>query len=192
MVSSNFSWEYDSESRQYMIRNARILQGKSRDGRPYPFNPNFSGEKRTYNNKGKRNFYVEINKELAEEMRQQGINIREYTRETDDGEETQYQMKCNVYPNAKISLHSPEGPVTIDIVNDDDPDAGDKVDGGPLLDSEFANGKIMNGHITFTYKISAFDAMGTKSPYLRLIRMSIPLRHNKFDDEFDNYQYPGE
>lgn len=49
-----------------IIRGAKILGGQFR---------NFSGEERRYNERGKRNFCVEIPPELVDELKEQGWNI---------------------------------------------------------------------------------------------------------------------
>ena len=65
---------------------------------------NFSGEPGRFNNAGDRNFGVFIGSELAEELTEDGWNVK-YTKSNDEGERRAYlKVKVNFKGNPKIYL----------------------------------------------------------------------------------------
>ena len=90
---SNMTWKYDEDTGRYIVKGARILF------------PNFEGVEQDYNMKGKRNFRLQLDESLAEEIKSRGIYVRE--RESrDDTDERQFLMKVGVYNDADIRLLS--------------------------------------------------------------------------------------
>lgn len=172
MISSNFTWEYDSQVRHYIVRNASLRF------------VNFAGAELDYNQKGRRNFRLEVSDDLAREMEQQGIYVRTRDRELEDGTvDHQNLLKVSVYPDAFIRLLSGKAmaPVTID---NDNPD----LDGGAMLDREFGKGHAVNGEINLEFHISKNTKVPTSSPYLRVDRLYIPIRKSSLEEEYENYE----
>lgn len=171
-MNSNFTWEYDESSRHYIVRNANL------------FFVNFQGAEQDYNQKGRRNFRLEVPDDLADEMANQGIYVRRRMRPLDDGSEVpQNLLKVSVYPDAKIRLRSNKAWTTVKIDNDDP-----GRDGGAMLDREFSKGHVMNGEIELEFHVSRNTKIATASPYLRVDILHVPIRKSKLDEEYEEYE----
>lgn len=172
MISNNFSWEYDSEVRHYIARNASLRF------------VNFAGVEQNYNQKGRRNFRLEVSDELAREMEQQGVYIRTTQRELEDGTiDRQNLLKISVYPDAYIRLLNGKAMVPVTIDNDDP-----SMDGGLMLDREFSKGHAVNGEVKLEFHVSKNTKVAGSSPYLRLDRIYIPIRKSSLEEEYEAYE----
>lgn len=167
---SNLNWFYDEESGRYVVKGARILF------------PNFEGAEQDYNQKGKRNFRLELNKDLADEMRSRGVYVRE--REGRDDDEIQYMTKISVYRDADIRFLSGRSMTQISIDNDH-PDE----DGGPLVDREFRKGHVKNGDISLEFHISKNTRVANSSPYARVDTIVLPIRKSRLLEDFDDIDF---
>lgn len=167
----NNTWFYDEETGHYVVKGARILF------------PNFEGAEQDYNLKGKRNFRLQLSKDLADEMRSRGVYVRE--REgRDEDDEMQYMTKISVYRDADIRMLSGKAMTQIEI-NNDDPEA----DGGALVDREFRKGHVKNGEISLEFHISKNTRVSNSSPYARVDTIILPIRKSRLLEDYDDMDF---
>jgi len=167
-MNTNFSWSYDEFSRHYIARNARILFS------------NIAGDAQDYNQEGRRNFRLEISEDLARELQDQGIYVREREAK-DNSEETQYLVKVSVYQDAEIRFLSGRSITPVLIDNNDK-----SRDGGRLIDNEFRKGHIINGEVKLEFHISKNTKVPSSSPYLRVDTMILPVRKSQLLEEYED------
>lgn len=170
MLNENFSYEYDSFSRHYIVRNARL------------FFVNFSGSEQDYNQAGRRNFRLEINEDLAREMQALGVYVRE-REATDEYNEKQYLLKVSVYPDADIRLLSGNS-MTKAVIDNNNPD----LDMGRMLDDEFRKGHVLNGNVDLEFHVSKNTKVPSSSPYLRVDMLVMPIRRSKLAEAYADYE----
>lgn len=168
-MNTNFSWEYDNYSGHYIIRGARVLF------------PNFAGAAQNYNTEGRRNFRVEISEDMANEMRDRGIFVKEYDGR-EDSDETQRTIKVSVYPDADIRFLSGRNMTSVVIDNENKDN-----DMGRMIDTEFRKGHVMNGEIDLEFRIARNTKVSGSSPYLRVEMMVIPIRKSKLAEAYEHY-----
>ena len=167
-MANNMTWFYDEETGHYVVKGARILF------------PNFAGAEQDYNPAGKRNFRMQINQDLAEELRMRGISVRE--REgRDETEETQYLVKIGVYPSVDIRFLDGNKKSRM-VIDNDDPDNDD----GILIDKEFSNGHVKNGEINVEFHVSKNTRVPNGSLYTRADVIIIPIRKSLLLEELDD------
>lgn len=167
-MANNMTWFYDDETGHYVVKGARILF------------PNFQGAEQDYNPAGKRNFRLQVNSDLAEELRSQGISVRE--REgRDDTEETQYLVKIGVYPTVDIILRDGNKNNRMVIDNKDHEN-----DDGDLIDGEFSKGHIKNGDISVEFHISRNTRVPNGSLYTRADVVILPVRKSKLLEDIED------
>lgn len=171
---SNFSFFYDEDTGRYVVKGARVLF------------PNFQGAEQDYNAHGKRNFNLQIDKALADELASRDVHVR-YREARSEDEEDQYLVKIGIYRDADIRLLSGKAMTKVAIENDDRglPTATDQ---GKLVDSEFRKGHIKNGEIGLEFHVSKNTRVATSSPYLRVDTMVIPIRKSRLLDEYEDYE----
>ncbi len=63
---------------------------------------NFAGEKRLFNDQGKRNFAIPLEEEVALQLREIGWNIKDNSHRVEPGEEIQYHIPVTVKMDARI------------------------------------------------------------------------------------------
>lgn len=172
---TNMTYIYDEDTGRYVVKQARILF------------PNFRGAEQDYNARGKRNFNLQITEELANDLRNQGVNVRERESRDDSGE-IQYLVKVGVYRDADIRLLSGRAMTKIQIVNDDRgmPVAGE--DQAGMVDDEYSKGHIQNGKIMLEFHLSRNTKVVGSAPYLRVDTMIIPIRKSRLLEEFEDYE----
>ena len=160
---SNMNWFYDDETGRYVVKGARILF------------PNFSGDEQDYNQAGKRNFRLQLSEDLAEEMKNRGVYVRERPpREEDD--EPQFLMKVGVYQDADIRLLSGGKMRPLDFTDFD------------LVDKEYRKGHIGNGDISVEFHVSKNTRVAASSPYARIDTMIIPIRKSRLLADYEEYE----
>lgn len=167
------TYKYDEESGRYVVRGARILF------------PNFAGVEQEYNAAGKRNFRLQLDEDLANEMRDRGVHVRE--REgRDETEETQYLMKIGIYSDADVRLLSGKAMTKVLIENNENglPTRNDQ---GELVDAEFRKGHVMNGKIDLEFHISKNTRVSSSSPYARVDTVIVPIRKSRLLEEYEDY-----
>ena len=164
---SNINWYYDDETGHYIAKGVRILF------------PNFAGEQQNFNPAGKRNFRLCMDEELASEMKNRGIYIRELP-PREDGDETEYLMKVGVYPNSEVCLKSKKGLTQV------------LADEFGLIDSEFRRGHVRNGAIDVEFHVSKNTKVSNGALYVRLDAITIPVRKNKLMEEYEESIENGE
>lgn len=160
---SNMTWEYDDRSGRYLVRGARILF------------PNFEGAEQDYNQQGKRNFRLELDEDLANELRGRGVFVRE--REgRDDTEERQYLMKVGVYRDADVRLLSDRNMTALPLER------------FGMVDREYSKGHVINGDIDLEFHISRNTQIASSSPYVRLDTIIIPIRKSRLLSQYEDYE----
>ena len=159
---SNMTWKYDEDTGRYIVKGARILF------------PNFEGVEQDYNMKGKRNFRLQLDESLAEEIKSRGIYVRE--RESrDDTDERQFLMKVGVYNDADIRLLSGRAMTCL------------SPDTFKMVDREYKKGHVINGDIDLEFNISRNTRIASASPYVRLDTMIIPIRKSRLLEDYEGY-----
>lgn len=158
----NANWIYDNESGRYLIKNARILF------------PNFEGAEQDYNQAGKRNFRLQLPEDLAMELKDQGVFVRERPPREDDDEQ-QYLLKVGIYRDADIRFLQGRKMNQLDFE-----DLG-------LVDTEFRKGHVANGDISVEFHISRNTRVAASSPYVRVDTMIVPIRKSKLLAEYEDY-----
>lgn len=152
---------FDNESGHYIVKNARILF------------PNFAGEEQDYNAAGKRNFKLSVNKELADEMMERGVNVR-IRPPREDGDEPQYLIKIGVYRDSDVRLMSGRAMTKLDYEDLDQ------------VDSEFRKGHVKANDVQLEFHVSVNTKVRNSSPYLRLDVGIIPIGKSRLLEEYDN------
>ena len=160
---SNMNCFYDEETGRYVIKGARIMF------------PNFAGEEQDYNHAGKRNFRLVVNEALAEEMKNQGVFIRERPPREDD-DEPQLLMKVGIYRDADIRLLT-RGKMTQLAFEDFD-----------MVDKEFRKGHVDNGNISIELHVSKNTRVASSAPYVRVDTMIVPIRKSRLLEEYEEYE----
>lgn len=167
------TYKYDEESGRYVVRGARILF------------PNFAGVEQEYNAAGKRNFRLQLDEDLANEMRDRGVHVRK--REgRDETEETQYLMKIGIYSDADVRLLSGKAMTKVLIENNEN-GLPTRDDQGELVDAEFRKGHVMNGKIDLEFHISKNTRVSSSSPYARVDTIIVPIRKSRLLEEYEDY-----
>lgn len=171
---TTMNWIYDEDTGRYVVKNARIMF------------PNFQGAEQDYNQAGKRNFNLRIDKDLADELSERGVHVR-FREARDESEEDQYLVKVGVYRDAEIRLLSGKAMTAVVISNDDHglPTADDQ---GKMVDSEFRKGHVKNGEIGLEFHVSKNTRVSTAAPYLRVDTMVIPIRKSRLLSEYEDYE----
>lgn len=159
------SFIYDEETGRYIVKSARILF------------PNFEGAEQDYNMAGKRNFRLDISPDLADEMRDLGVAVRE--REMENGD-MQYLLKVSVYPDADIRFLSGRSMSKMPIDN-----KNPQNDSGEVIDGEFRRGHIKNGEISVEFHISKNTRVAMSSPYVRLDTAILPVRKSRLLEDYE-------
>lgn len=159
---SNFECFYDEESGRYIVKGARILF------------PNFEGAEQDYNQAGKRNFRLQLDKDTAEEMKSRGVYVR-FREARDETEDDQYLMKVGIYQDADIRLLSGRAMTALT------PETFE------LVDREFRKGHVANGDISLEFHISKNTRVTASSPYARVDTMIIPIRKSRLLTEYEDY-----
>lgn len=172
---SNLHWEYDEMSGRYIVKGARVLFA------------NFDGAEQDYNQKGKRNFRLQLDESLRDEIKRQGVYVRERPGR-DELDETQYLMKVGVYSDADIRLLSGRTMTKVPILTEQERAIDPSRDGGSLIDREFQKGHVENGRIDIEFHVSKNTRVATSSPYVRVDTMIIPIRKSKLLDDYDDYE----
>lgn len=162
-MNNKFECFYDEESGRYVVKGARILF------------PNFEGAEQDYNQAGKRNFRLELNEAMAEEMKSRGVYVR-YREGRDETEPDQYLMKVGIYPDADIRLLSGKAMTALT------PETFE------LVDREFRKGHVGNGDISLEFHISKNTRVAASSPYARVDTMIIPIRKSRLLSEYEDYE----
>lgn len=163
---ANMKWFYDEDTGRYVVKGARILF------------PNFAGDEQDYNPAGKRNFRLELDESLGEELKDRGVYVR--TRETDDPDNpVQRLTKIGVYQDADIRLLSGKAMTPVPVENLD------------IVDREFRKGHITNGKIDLEFHISRNTKVSASSPYARVDTMIIPVRKSRLLEEYEEYDDEG-
>ena len=161
------NWEYDELSGRYIVKGARVLFA------------NFEGAEQDYNQKGKRNFRLQLDESLKDEIKRQGVYVRERPGR-DEFDDPQYLMKVGVYGDADIRLLSGRTMTKVPITTDS------ATDGGSLIDREFQKGHVENGRIDIEFHVSKNTRVASSSPYVRVDTMIIPIRKSKLLDGYDD------
>lgn len=161
------NWEYDELSGRYIVKGARVLFA------------NFEGAEQDYNQKGKRNFRLQLDESLKDEIKRQGVYVRERPGR-DEFDDPQYLMKVGVYGDADIRLLSGRTMTKVPITTDP------ATDGGSLIDREFQKGHVENGRIDIEFHVSKNTRVASSSPYVRVDTMIIPIRKSKLLDGYDD------
>ena len=167
-MNNNMTWFYDEETGHYIVKGTRILF------------PNFQGAEQDYNPAGKRNFRLLVPADMASELKDQGISVREREGRTED-DPTQYMVKIGVYPTADIFLvesNNRKNRMTIDNQDHENDD-------GALIDSEFGKGHIKNGDISVEFHISRNTRVPNGMLYTRADVVLLPVRKSKLLDDFE-------
>ena len=170
----NMTWKYDEDTGRYIVKNATIRF------------PNIQGAEQDFNAAGKRNFNLQIDESLAEELKNRNIHVRvREGREEDD--EPQYLVKIGVYKDAEIRMLSGKAMTKVLIENDDRgmpaPD-----DQGNMIDDEFRRGHVKNGEIGVEFHVSKNTRVATSSPYCRVDTMVVPIRKSRLLEEYEEYE----
>lgn len=171
---SNMNWTYDEDTGRYIVKNAIIRF------------PNIRGAEQDYNTAGKRNFNLQIDESLAEELKERGVHVR--VREgRDDEEEKQYLVKIGVYRDAEIRLLSGKAMSRVTIDSDDRgmPTANDQ---GNMVDDEFRRGHVKNGEVSVEFHVSKNTRVASSSPYCRVDTMIVPIRKSRLLEEYEEYE----
>ena len=154
---------YDEITGHNIVKNARILF------------PNFSGEEQDYNQAGKRNFRLVIEKALADELEERGCNI--HTRPArDETEEDQYTVKIGVYRDADVRLLSGKAMTVLD------PEEYD------MVDNEYRKGHVKNGEIGVEFHVSINNRVKNGSPYLRLDTIILPIGKSRLLEDYQDFE----
>lgn len=172
-MSNNLNWEYDELSGRYIVKGATIRF------------TNFDGAEQDYNQKGKRNFRLELDKSLCEEIKRQGVYVRERPGR-DEFDETQYLMKVGIYPDADIRILTGRTMTKVPILPEQERQRDPDKDGGSLIDREFQKGHVENGKIDIEFHVSKNTRVATSSPYVRVDTMIIPIRKSKLLEGYDD------
>lgn len=167
--TNNVTFEYDSMSRHYIVRNTRILFA------------NFTGVARRFNNEGRRNFHIVIPPEFIPEMEKRGINVHELP-PRNDGDAPTYTVKISVYENADIKMVRGGEITEIKVVNGPNKETEDMA---PLIDQEFAQGHVLNGHVNVEFHVSTNTQIQNDSNYLRVDVLILPIRKSKLNEELE-------
>lgn len=167
--TNNVTFEYDSMSRHYIVRNTRILFA------------NFTGAARRFNNEGRRNFHIVIPPEFIPEMEKRGINVHELP-PRNDGDAPTYTVKISVYENADIKMVRGGEITEIKVVNGPNKETEDMA---PLIDQEFAQGHVLNGHVNVEFHVSTNTQIQNGSNYLRVDVLILPIRKSKLNEELE-------
>lgn len=171
---ANMTYIYDEDTGRYIVKNARILF------------PNFQGAEQDYNMPGKRNFRLQVDKDLADELQGRGVNVR-YREARDDMEDDQYLIKVGIYSDAEIRLLSGKAMTKV-LIDNDNHGMPTKDDQGSMVDAEFRKGHIKNGEISLEFHVSKNTRVATSSPYIRLDTMIIPIRKSRLLEEYDEIE----
>lgn len=171
-MSNNMHWEYDELSNRYVVKGATIRF------------TNFDGAEQDYNQKGKRNFRLELDETLRDEIKRQGVYVRERPGR-DEFDDPQYLMKVGIYPDADIRMLSGRTLTKVPILTEDERRRDPDRDGGALIDREFQKGHVENGKIDIEFHITKNTRVATSSPYVRVDTMIIPIRKSKLLEEYD-------
>lgn len=155
-------YSYNENTGRYRIRNAEI------------WFPNFAGEESQYNAKGKQNFKIAIDEELAEEFRDMGIRVSELRRR-DDTEPQRYTVKIGVYGTSEMYLvcGSVKQPLNLDNCG--------------VIDREFRNGYVRNGEVDVKFHVSVNNRLNPPAPYLRLDSAYFPIDKDEQSEEYADY-----
>lgn len=168
-TNNTMTYEYDKYSRHYIVRGTRILFA------------NFTGQARQYNNEGRRNFHIVVPEELAKEMENMGVYVHKLE-PRNEGEDTTYTLKISVYEDADIRFISGRAMTNVVINNQDK-----SLDMGPMVDKEFAKGRVMNGNIDIEFHVARNTKVPNSSPYLRVDLLFLPIRKSKLAEAYENY-----
>lgn len=170
----NMTWKYDDDTGRYIVKNAVIRF------------PNIQGAEQDYNTAGKRNFNLQIDESLAEELKNRDIHVR--VREGRDGdEEPQYLVKIGVYRDAEIRMLSGKAMTKV-LIDSDDRGLPTPDDQGKLIDDEFRRGHVKNGEIGIEFHVSRNTRVPTSSPYCRVDTMVVPIRKSRLLEEYEEYE----
>lgn len=157
---ANMNWSYDENSGRYVVKGARILF------------PNFAGEEQDYNAKGRRNFRLQLDEDLASELKERGVYVRERPPRNDD-EDTQYLVKIGVYPSADVRLLSGRTMTQLNVDNFD------------LVDKEFRKGEVENGNIGLEFHVSRNTKVSNGALYVRLDTCVLPIRKSALLEDYE-------
>lgn len=173
MNNSNMTWTYDEDTQRYIVRNARILF------------PNFQGAEQDYNMAGKRNFNLQIDKELSDELQRQGVRVREREPRNEE-EDIQYLIKVGVYKDAEIRMLSGKAMTKI-LIENDERGLPSRNDQGNMVDDEFRRGHARNGEIMVEFHVSRNTRVANAMIYVRLDTMIIPIRKSRLLEEYEDH-----
>ena len=171
---TTMKWTYDEDTGRYIVKNARILF------------PNFQGAEQDYNVAGKRNFNLQITKDLADELSERGVHVR-FREARNDEEDDQYLCKVGVYRDAEIRLLSGKAMTRV-LIENDDRGLPTENDQGKMVDSEFRKGHIKNGEIGLEFHVSKNTRVASAAPYLRVDTMVVPIRKSRLLEEYEDYE----
>lgn len=172
-MTKEMTYIYDSETGRYIVKNARIMF------------PNFRGAEQDYNQKGKRNFNLQISEDLANDLRDQGVHVR-FREARNENEDDRYLLKVGVYRDADIRMLSGKAMTKILIENDVNgiPTPNDQAG---MVDDEYAKGHIRNGEVMLEFHLSRNSKVVNSPVYARVDTMIIPIRKSRLLEEFEDY-----
>lgn len=142
------------------IENARILPGNFR---------NFSGKESKFNTAGDRNFCVELDPELAEELKAEGWNIKYLRPRTEDDEPTPYTQVKIKYGYRPPVVFIISGKVKTEITEEEDLDMLDWAD---------------IEHVDLVIRPYEWEAHGTHGVKGYLKTMYVTISKDEFADKY--------
>ena len=170
---SNMTWNYDEDTGRYIVKNAVVRF------------PNIQGAQQDYNQEGKRNFNLQIDESLAEELKDRGVHVR--TRDGREEDEVQHLVKIGVYRDADIRMLSGKAMTRV-VIENDDRGLPTENDQGRMVDDEFRRGHVKNGEVCLEFHISRNTRVATSSPYCRVDTLIIPIRKSRLLSEYEDYE----
>lgn len=173
-MTNEMTYVYDKETGRYVVKKARIMF------------PNFRGAEQDYNAKGKRNFNLQINEELANDLRDQGVHVR-YREPRNEDEEGRYLLKVGVYRDADIRMLSGKAMTKILIENDANGMPTENDQAG-IVDDEYGKGHIRNGDVMLEFHLSRNSKVVNSPVYARVDTMIIPIRKSRLLEEFEDFE----
>jgi hypothetical protein len=138
--------------------------------------PNFEGlENGSMNKAGKRNFVLVVDEDVASELEDQGIRVKEERRMNEDDPQM-YRVKVGIYAEAKVHLV------------DDDVDKLLDPEDYKVIDREFREGYIRNGEIDVKFHVSMNRTLTPPVAYLRLDSIYIPVDEDEQAAKYASYR----